>query len=978
MRDATQSGQFIVELLVAIGLMLVILPPLTYVMIATRESKPLQDVRAAANTLVQETYEAMRSVRERGWSYVAVNGTYHPVVSGGAWELASGAETVGGFTRQVTISDVYRDAGGAIVETGGSLDPSTKKIVATISWTLPSAASLSSTWFLSRYVRNSSVVHTTEADFAAGVVYNTQVANTLGGEITLANNNKGKWCSPSFSQIAIDLPDGPPVAVVATASASVSTPNDVFVATAPSPSSSIKMAYVNVTADTENPAATLRGVFTLDPARYSSGSYVPTGIDLTNAFKTNDIKYYKSPAGKVYALMTTNLPDKEVIAVQVNDGSGDSFQDPVNKIYRYWTYFNTKAYSAAFNNPSSHAAETSGAGDNNGFQTSPTNAYTLNGSYAVDSNSGSGTGTSCTGADKDKHQFYDYGFSLPAGAAINGIEVQLSARVDSTSGSPKMCVSLSWDGGVTWTTPKSTPTLTTSNTAYTLGGASDTWGRTWTDSELSNANFRLRIVNVASSTLRDFSLDYAGVKVHYNGISTAPNDQDPFGYGPRTLTILGDRGYVAAGGYLYVFDLTNIDAKSAGNGLDQVGCRIQLDGYDCSPGTGVDRKYAAGETGTSWSDTTTPVHNDCSDGGNVELFATNHIDGVTVGGNNYIYVAIGAGTNPEFAIVNATDVPNESSSPPISSVSCGRITGGNAGWKRISSYDFNSASGTEEAANSVYAAADGTRAYISSNGGIDGNGDSVPDSKQWYIINTTNKSSPTFLSGSPSTGATSGFYEATSAADLQLFPRRSLTVLNKSRAVLVGSDGISDANDAREYQVLNIDNEATPLYCGGLNFNQGFNDLTSVSEADGDNYVYMVANTIDKQLKIIEGGPDSGIYITPGTYESPVIDVGSSAALNRFSGSVSLPASTSIRMQVASAAPVGGSCSGASYSYIGPDGTAATYFTPVGSTVSASFPVGTFGGYENPNQCFRYKVFMETADTNQTPVLYDLGINYSP
>lgn len=978
MRDTFQSGQFIVELLVAIGLMLVILPPLTYIMIASRESKPMQDVRVAANTMLQETYEAMRSVRERGWSYVATNGTYHPVASGGVWGLSSGIEVAGDFTRQVTIGDVYRDSNGVIVASGGMLDPSTKKIDATISWTIPSVSSISSTWYLSRYVGNSSVVHTTEADFSTGVLYNTQVANALGGEIMLANNNRGKWCSPSFSQTAIDLPDGPPVAVVATASASVGTPNDAFVATAPVTSSSIKMAYVNVTADTENPQATLRGIFTLDPAQYSSGALVPTGINLDNTFKTNDIKYYKSAAGKVYALMTTNLPDKEVIAVQVNDGSGDSFQDPVNKIYRYWTYFNTRMYSAAFNNPSAQLAETSNAGDNNGFQTSSTNAYTLNGSYASDTNSGSGTGTGCTGTDKDKHQFYDYDFSLPAGATIDGIEVQVSARVDGTSGSPKMCVSLSWDGGVTWSTPQSTPTLTTSNTAYTLGGASDTWGRAWNDAEFSNANFRLRVANVASSTSRDFSLDYAGVKVYYDGVSTVPNDQDPFGYGPRTLTILGDRGYVAAGGYLYVFDLTNIDAKSSGSGLDQLGCRIQLDGYDCSPGTGTDRKYAAGETGASWSDTTGPAHNDCSDGGNIELFATNHIDGVTVGGNNYIYVAVGAGTNPEFAIVNATSVPDGGSSPSISNTSCGRISGGNAGWKRISSYDFNSTSGTEEAANSVYAAADGARAYISSNGGIDGNGDLEPDSKQWYIINTANKSSPAFLSGSPSTGATSGFYEATSTADLQLYPRRSLTVLNKSRAVLVGSDGVSDGNDAREYQVLNIDNEATPLYCGGLNFNQGFNDLTSVSEADGDNYVYMVANTVDKQLKVIEGGPDTGLYLTPGTYESPVVDVGGSAALNRFSGAVSLPASTNIRVQVASAAPVGGSCSSASYSYIGPDGTNGTFFTPVGSTVSASMPVGTYGGYTNPNQCFRYKVFMETTDTNQTPVLYDMGVNYSP
>lgn len=978
-----RRGQFIVELLVAIGLMLIILPSLTYVMIASRESKPMQDIRVQASLLMQETYEAIRSVRERAWDNVSANGTYHPITSGNTWMLSAGSDIVGGLSRSVVISDVYRDENGVIVSLpSGSVDPSIKRVDVTISWTSPHASSIHASWYLTRFLGNTSLMQTTVSDFSSGTLSSTQVANAAGGEITLANNNKGKWCSPAFSNTAIDLPDGPPVAVVATASALATSPNDVFVATAPTTDSSIKMTYINVTANTDPPIASQRGIFTLDPAQYSSAGLVPTGIDVDNVFKTNDIKYYKSASGKVYALMATNLPEKEVIAVQVHDGVTDTFQDPTNKIYKYWTSFNTKIYGDAFHNPSAHAADTTNAGDNNGFGTNPANAYTLNGSYAIDTNSGSNTGTNCTGADKDKHKFYNYGFSIPSGATINGIEIKLMARVDSTANAPKMCVQLSWDGGTTWTAAQSTATLTTSGAVYTLGGSADTWGRAWGDAEFSNANFRVRVINVASSTSRDFSLDYVGAKVHYNGMSSVPNDQEPFGYGAKALTILGNRGYVSSGGYVYVFDLSTIDAKSPSVGLDQIGCRIQVDGFDCSPGTGIDRKYSAGETGATWSDTTGPAHNDCSDGGNIELYASNDLYGVTDSGNNYIYVAVGAGTNPEFEIINATSVPDAASNPPISNASCGRISGGNAGWKMVGSLDFNSASGTEEAANSVFAKSDGTRAYISSNGGIDGNNDGAPDSKQWYVINTSNKSSPQFLSGTPSTGAQSGYYEATTAANLQLYPRRSLTVLNGQRAILVGKDGTADANNAQEYQVLNIDSESAPLYCGGVNYDQGFNDLTSVSEADGDNFVYMVANTNEKQLKIIEGGPDTGIYLTPGTFESNFFDATGSAAFNRFQAVVDQPAQTSIKMQIGSAAPVNGSCVGAAYAYVGPNGimgsSPSAYFVPSGSVISGVIPVGTYGGYINPNQCFKYKIYMDTTDTNQTPTLYDLNVNFSP
>lgn len=168
-----------------------------------------------------------------------------------------------------------------------------------------------------------------------------------------------------------------------------------------------------------------------------------------------------------------------------------------------------------FLSPAANAPVTSRAGDQNGFQTNPGNAYADDGLFAVDTNSGTGTGTSCTANGKDKHIFYNYGIALPSGASVSGIEVRLDARADATAGAPRMCVQLSWDGGATWTAAKTTATLTTSEATYILGGAADTWGRAWTAGGLSNTGFRVRIANVASNTNRDFSLDWAAVKVTY-------------------------------------------------------------------------------------------------------------------------------------------------------------------------------------------------------------------------------------------------------------------------------------------------------------------------------------------------------------------------------------------------------------------------------------------------------------------------------
>jgi hypothetical protein len=60
-----------------------------------------------------------------------------------------------------------------------------------------------------------------------------------------------------------------------------------------------------------------------------------------------------------------------------------------------------------------------------------------------------------------------------------------------------------------------TANLTTSEATYTLGGAADTWGRTWAIGDFTDTNFRVRIINVSTNTNRDFSLDWAAVRVTY-------------------------------------------------------------------------------------------------------------------------------------------------------------------------------------------------------------------------------------------------------------------------------------------------------------------------------------------------------------------------------------------------------------------------------------------------------------------------------
>jgi hypothetical protein len=80
---------------------------------------------------------------------------------------------------------------------------------------------------------------------------------------------------------------------------------------------------------------------------------------------------------------------------------------------------------------------------------------------------------------------------------VNGIELQV--RASATAANCVLGTALSWDGAtVTGSTWSANTNLTMTSgadtwTTYAVGGPTATWGHTWTEAQLSNANFRVRL-----------------------------------------------------------------------------------------------------------------------------------------------------------------------------------------------------------------------------------------------------------------------------------------------------------------------------------------------------------------------------------------------------------------------------------------------------------------------------------------------------
>jgi type II secretory pathway pseudopilin PulG len=105
-----------------------------------------------------------------------------------------------------------------------------------------------------------------------------------------------------------------------------------------------------------------------------------------------------------------------------------------------------------------------------------------------------------------------------------------------------------------------------------------------------------------------------------------------------------------------------------------------------------------------------------------------------------------------------------------------------------------------------------------------------------------------------------------------------------------------------------------------------------------------------------------GDYAPSAWLESSTFDTGASSTYTTITWQpTSQTASTSLKFQIAA------NNDNATWNYLGPDGTAGTYYTVPQTSMSAAL---------NGNRYIRYKAFLGTVSTTTTPVLSSIDLNY--
>lgn len=144
------KGFSIIEILIAIFVIVVALGSILNVAVLSLKSSFDAKAVLQAQSYAQEALEAVRNFRDGvAWNADDPGNEYDGlgVITKGViyriskssdnpprWKLTQGQESLGVFTRSLVFAVGQRDGTGNIVTLGGTADPDTAKVAATVSW----------------------------------------------------------------------------------------------------------------------------------------------------------------------------------------------------------------------------------------------------------------------------------------------------------------------------------------------------------------------------------------------------------------------------------------------------------------------------------------------------------------------------------------------------------------------------------------------------------------------------------------------------------------------------------------------------------------------------------------------------------------------------------------------------------------------------------------------------------------------------
>ncbi len=135
-----QQGALLIEFLIVLALISILLTSGLDILGPSLKIVYQSEEREFVSSLIQEQFEVVRSIRDEDWNALSINGTYHyEDIEGEEEGLRLVEDPITYYDKYevgITLSDVYRDSNGEILETGDldQIDTYTRMISVSVSW----------------------------------------------------------------------------------------------------------------------------------------------------------------------------------------------------------------------------------------------------------------------------------------------------------------------------------------------------------------------------------------------------------------------------------------------------------------------------------------------------------------------------------------------------------------------------------------------------------------------------------------------------------------------------------------------------------------------------------------------------------------------------------------------------------------------------------------------------------------------------
>lgn len=138
-KSVHSRGSLLVEVVIGAAIILVLILSLSAAFTVYLKTALLDTHKIQATSLAEEGLEAMRFIRDSGWSNLTAFPVGSPVYldfTGTSWVATTSVSKMyidSVFVRTVTVDQVLRDSGNKIASSG-TVDANTKKITVSVSW----------------------------------------------------------------------------------------------------------------------------------------------------------------------------------------------------------------------------------------------------------------------------------------------------------------------------------------------------------------------------------------------------------------------------------------------------------------------------------------------------------------------------------------------------------------------------------------------------------------------------------------------------------------------------------------------------------------------------------------------------------------------------------------------------------------------------------------------------------------------------